>query len=356
MKIEEFSRNSGFSVDTLRYYDKIGLLVPERLNGIRNYSEEDLQEAVIIKRLKTLNFSIQDIKNMIELDEKFEEDKSLDYEGRARVKEFLKIVEDKYSELEQQYDLILKTMKQMERIIKKSNKLLKYGFPFAEDIEEMLNYKETESYWDGVFKGLEPSDERRALPEKIEDGLKWVSENSKLVMDFGCGNGKTIFKCLSNGVSRGIGIDLSQEGINLCLKTAANNEYTDRAEFICGGIDCIKNMSDGSVDGIILFNILDNIMPADMLVVLEQCHRILKDNGKLLVKLNPYIEDENIIINSGEFKKVAANLYIENTGVIFNNIVSEQFEKIIEHQFSIYKYDSISINDFEQRLYYAYKK
>lgn len=45
MKIMEVSEQSGISSDTLRYYERIGLLPPVNRNGsgIRDYSEVDLK-------------------------------------------------------------------------------------------------------------------------------------------------------------------------------------------------------------------------------------------------------------------------------------------------------------------------
>ena len=44
MKIKEVSKITGMSIDTLRYYEKEGLLdyVKRDENGRRNYGEEDL--------------------------------------------------------------------------------------------------------------------------------------------------------------------------------------------------------------------------------------------------------------------------------------------------------------------------
>lgn len=45
MKINEVSKITGVSLRTLHYYDKIGLLVPTKLeNGYREYSNDDLNK------------------------------------------------------------------------------------------------------------------------------------------------------------------------------------------------------------------------------------------------------------------------------------------------------------------------
>ncbi|MDX1416924.1 MAG: MerR family transcriptional regulator [Candidatus Promineifilaceae bacterium] len=60
MKISEVSEQSGLSVDTLRYYEKIGLLPPvNRTNGgIRNYSELDVRRVDFIKCMRTAGLPI----------------------------------------------------------------------------------------------------------------------------------------------------------------------------------------------------------------------------------------------------------------------------------------------------------
>ena len=61
MKISEVSEQSGLSVDTLRYYEKIGLLPPvnRKDSGIRDYSELDLRRVDYIKCMRTAGLPIE---------------------------------------------------------------------------------------------------------------------------------------------------------------------------------------------------------------------------------------------------------------------------------------------------------
>ena len=61
MKISEVSEQSGLSADTLRYYEKIGLLPPvTRTNsGIRDYSELDVRRVDFIKCMRTAGLPIE---------------------------------------------------------------------------------------------------------------------------------------------------------------------------------------------------------------------------------------------------------------------------------------------------------
>lgn len=65
-KIGEFSKMSGFSVKTLRYYDEIDLFKPievDLFTGYRYYKEEQLRDLKIIETLKIIGFSLEEIKN-----------------------------------------------------------------------------------------------------------------------------------------------------------------------------------------------------------------------------------------------------------------------------------------------------
>lgn len=65
--VNEVAKLSGVTKRTLRYYHKIGLLVPEILeNGYRAYSDSDLNTLQIILFYKELEFPLGQIKTMLE--------------------------------------------------------------------------------------------------------------------------------------------------------------------------------------------------------------------------------------------------------------------------------------------------
>ena len=61
MKIAEVSERYGISADTLRYYERIGLIPPVNRNGIgiRDYSEIDLRRVEFIKCMRSAGLSIE---------------------------------------------------------------------------------------------------------------------------------------------------------------------------------------------------------------------------------------------------------------------------------------------------------
>lgn len=66
-KINEISKLYGIGPDSLRYYEKLGVLKPKRGdNGYRLYSMKDFYKLNIIKDLRKLDFSMQQIKDYLD--------------------------------------------------------------------------------------------------------------------------------------------------------------------------------------------------------------------------------------------------------------------------------------------------
>lgn len=71
MKISEVSRLTHTSIDTLRYYEKIGLIKPKRIGSHRDYQDSDLETLEFIRILKDATFSLDEIQLLIALDEQY---------------------------------------------------------------------------------------------------------------------------------------------------------------------------------------------------------------------------------------------------------------------------------------------
>ncbi|OJD58555.1 GyrI-like domain-containing protein [Bacillus sp. NH11B] len=68
LSIGAFSKISHLTMKTLRYYDEIGLLKPDFIdanNGYRYYNISQLETALLITRLKTYLFSLEEIKDLL---------------------------------------------------------------------------------------------------------------------------------------------------------------------------------------------------------------------------------------------------------------------------------------------------
>ncbi|MGG2016476.1 MerR family transcriptional regulator [Bacillus sp. S10(2024)] len=87
LSIGEFSKICEVSTKTLRYYDEIGLIHPDEINpenGYRYYSIRQLKTMLLINRLKSYHFSLEEIKAILELEEDQSEEKLFSALNRKR--------------------------------------------------------------------------------------------------------------------------------------------------------------------------------------------------------------------------------------------------------------------------------
>lgn len=74
MKTHELEKELGISKHTIFYYEKEGIVTPQRDdNGYRSYSQDDLQKLIMVKFLRNLNISIDDVKAILNNELDFKE-------------------------------------------------------------------------------------------------------------------------------------------------------------------------------------------------------------------------------------------------------------------------------------------
>lgn len=70
MAIGEFSRRTCGNIETIRYYERIGLLpVPERIGRYRRYGLADVRRLVFIRRARELGFTLDEVRALLRLSE-----------------------------------------------------------------------------------------------------------------------------------------------------------------------------------------------------------------------------------------------------------------------------------------------
>ena len=69
MTISEISKKCNISPDTLRYYEKVGLVsdVNRTAGGIRDYSEQDCAQVEFVKCMRSAGLSIEVLRRYFEL-------------------------------------------------------------------------------------------------------------------------------------------------------------------------------------------------------------------------------------------------------------------------------------------------
>ena len=116
MNIKEFSKISGISSYTLRYYEKIGIFQEIRRNasGHRDFTENDLLWAEFINRLKETGMPLEQIKKYALLRQQGE---STANERKKLLEGHASVLKNKISEEKQHLNKINEKIKYYENFI-----------------------------------------------------------------------------------------------------------------------------------------------------------------------------------------------------------------------------------------------
>jgi len=124
MKISKVSEQSGFSTDTLRYYERIGLIAPVHRNesGIRDYQESDLRRIEFIKCMRRAGIPIKALNEYIALVQ--QGDESIDARKAILIRQRDQL-ESKIQEMQDTLDLLNHKIRVYEdAMLKAENDLL----------------------------------------------------------------------------------------------------------------------------------------------------------------------------------------------------------------------------------------
>ena len=100
MRIGELSKETGFQVEILRYYEKQGLLAPvaRAASGYREYDQSSLKQLRFIQQAKSVGFSLNEISELLTL--RVDPDQHSCGEVKTIAEQKLQQIESKILELE----------------------------------------------------------------------------------------------------------------------------------------------------------------------------------------------------------------------------------------------------------------
>jgi len=98
MNIGDAAVKSGLPAKTIRYYEEIGLVAPDRShNGYRHFSGPDLHKLAFVQRARSLGFSIEECRALLSL---YDDRDRASADVKELAKSHLKQIEEKISGLQ----------------------------------------------------------------------------------------------------------------------------------------------------------------------------------------------------------------------------------------------------------------
>ena len=79
MQIGEIAERTGLSINTLRHYDQSGLVTPSARStgGFRLYTESDLERLLVVRRMKPLGFTLDEMGELLAVTDRLMQGSSL---------------------------------------------------------------------------------------------------------------------------------------------------------------------------------------------------------------------------------------------------------------------------------------
>jgi len=116
MRIGELAARAGLSADTVRFYERRGLIEPETVirleNGYRDYAEEALERLQLVSRAKSLGFTLNEIRASIG---EWESNKLSQGEKERLFRNKIALIDARIVELEQMKSYLLEKITLVNR-------------------------------------------------------------------------------------------------------------------------------------------------------------------------------------------------------------------------------------------------
>ncbi|WP_203184240.1 MerR family transcriptional regulator [Streptomyces pratensis] len=84
MQIGEVAARTELSLRTIRHYEETGLVIPSARSqgGFRLYTEADVQRLMVIRRMKPLGFTLDQMRDLLDATDRLDDDSGLGADAR----------------------------------------------------------------------------------------------------------------------------------------------------------------------------------------------------------------------------------------------------------------------------------
>lgn len=329
--INETAKLFDITTNKLRFYEKKGLIksLRDNKNNYRYYTKEHLVRIQTILMYRALNFSIEDIKNIMDknykdniLDHFYKQWEILNDEmHRIRLlKDSIEEIMDKmYESKEETYlDEMIESVKKINEVKKiKNNWKDRWNFDNWAKTYDITVKKDIGSL--KIFKNY-----NEILQTVYEKSVKNISKGHNIkILDIGVGTGNLSKKYLNNGYNI-IGIDQSRQMMNVAKQKFPNLKVR-LGEFLK------IPFGNSEFDIIVSTYALHHLNDDEKELAVKEMIRVLKDNGKIVI-------GDLMFENNNEKRK------------LLNGFTNDQIEEIEDEYYSDIEKLVIEFNKYNKKL------
>ncbi|PVD00329.1 MerR family transcriptional regulator [Streptomyces sp. CS014] len=100
MQIGEVAARTELSLRTIRHYEESGLVVPSARSrgGFRLYTETDVARLMVIRRMKPLGFTLDQMRDLLDATDRLDADAALDADERETLLERVRAYQQEAAE------------------------------------------------------------------------------------------------------------------------------------------------------------------------------------------------------------------------------------------------------------------
>lgn len=119
-QIGEAAAQTGLSLRTIRFYEEVGLVPPSgrTAGGFRLYTDEDIDRLQLVKDLKPLDFSLEEMGEVLSLRDQLDDEEAgsdVHAQLRARLDHFAEVAEQRCDDLRARLRTAEAVAKQLRR-------------------------------------------------------------------------------------------------------------------------------------------------------------------------------------------------------------------------------------------------
>lgn len=107
------------------------------------------------------------------------------------------------------------------------------------------------------------------------------------VLDIGCGRGD-LLRALAPTQAKIVGLDYSKDALAIAKKTFSRPENDGAGNIHLANSDAATlGFADASFDFVFMIDIVEHLYPEQLRECFNECHRVLKEDGRLIVHTSP---------------------------------------------------------------------